>query len=106
MTRPLTEDDLLEFKRLVRWLTGVTLTQVDAARELAAIEARYTAPDPELSPAPDVIRWTGGKNPVPGKNVQVELWGGDISIRNRSEDLRWNHTTARTGDIVAYRVVE
>jgi hypothetical protein len=106
MTRPLTEDDLLEFKRLVRWLTGVTLTQVDAARELAAIKARYTAPDPEVPPAPDVIRWTGGENPVPGKTVQVELWGGVIGLRTRSEDLRWNHTAGRTGDIVAYWVVE
>jgi hypothetical protein len=45
MTRPLTEDDLLEFKRLVRWLTGATLTQLDAAKELADLRARYTAPD-------------------------------------------------------------
>lgn len=48
MTRPRTEDDLLEFKRLVRWLTGATLTQADAEVELAAIEARYGAVDKVL----------------------------------------------------------
>lgn len=44
MTRlDLTEDDVLEFSRLVRWLTGVTLKQVDAAAELEALAAKYGA---------------------------------------------------------------
>ena len=38
-----TQDDLLEFVRIVRWLTKdrVKLTQTDAAAELDAINARY-----------------------------------------------------------------
>lgn len=44
-----TQDDLLEFSRLVRWLTGQTLTQTDAAVELAGLRAKYApavdAPD-------------------------------------------------------------
>lgn len=101
MTRTRTEDDLLEFKRLVRWLTGVTLTQADAEAELAALEAKYA---PEL--ATGWIRWTGGKNPVPGKSVLVTLWPDLVGTEARPSDtLRWKHTTDRTGDIVAYRVV-
>lgn len=109
MTRPRTEDDLLEFKRLVRWLAGVTLTQADAEKELAALEARYApAPATPTEPEPDWIRWTGGKNPAPGKTVRVKFWPNHIAADpHPSDELFWNHHSAgdRSGDIVAYRVV-
>jgi hypothetical protein len=107
MTRPLTEDDLLEFKRLVRWLTGVTLTQMDAAKELEDLRARYTAPAPGLPPAPDEwIPWSGGENPVPGKTVTVRLGECYVSpVPLPSDVWKWQHLDL-PDDIVAYRVVE
>lgn len=45
----ITQDDLLEFIRLVRWLTGRKLTQTDAGIELAALHEKYD-PDPAAQP--------------------------------------------------------
>ena len=55
-----TQDDLLEFSRLVRWLTGRTLTQTDAAVELAFLRAKYA---PAVD-APDESDFEGF--PIPG----------------------------------------
>lgn len=107
MTRARTEDDLLEFKRLVRWLTGVTLTQADAEAELAAIEARYALePATPAEPEPDWIPWHGGLNPVPGKTVKVRLVEGYVSAVPLPSDVwKWQHLEL-PDDIVAYRVVD
>lgn len=73
MTAPtLTQDDLLYFIRAVRWFTGRTLTQTDAAIELDALREKYDPerkdpPGPELDAegfvipraVADLPAWTG-----------------------------------------------
>lgn len=54
------------------------------------------------------IEWTGGKNPVPGKNVMFKLrFGYESKSPALSDDLRWEAVDdSHATDIIAYRVVE
>lgn len=62
--------------------------------------------------APKEEAWTvwhgGGKNPVPGKMVEIELLNGYKSkVAVPSDSLTWDKVTGPTGaKIVAYRVVK
>ncbi|MEY6739530.1 hypothetical protein AB9B63_15910 [Escherichia coli] len=49
--------------------------------------------------------WLGGRNPVPGKNVEVKFRIGRIGVAKLSDLYRWTHV-ALDFDIVAYRVVK
>lgn len=49
--------------------------------------------------------WLGGKNPVPGKTVEVKFRIGRIGVAKLSDLYRWTHV-ALDFDIVAYRVVK
>lgn len=54
--------------------------------------------------------WCGGKNPVPGKTVEVKLrWGGwePSDGTTESENMDWSHHRTghgEGGDVIAYRV--
>lgn len=54
------------------------------------------------------IKWSGGKNPVPGKKVMFKLrFGYESKSPALSDDLRWEIVgIACASDIIAYRVVE
>lgn len=47
------------------------------------------------------IKWSGGKNPVPGRMVSYLTRGGS-SGRNLSDDLPWGWTSHPSANIVAY----
>jgi len=53
-----------------------------------------------------IIRWTGGDNPVPGKQVTVWLRNGDVQA-GTSDNFIWKHRGNHRGhndDIIEYRV--
>lgn len=49
--------------------------------------------------------WSGGKNPAPGKRVQVLFDDQDI-VSGQSEQFKWEWLMGGIGgDVLAYRVV-
>ena len=51
------------------------------------------------------IEWFGGKNPAPGKKVEMRMRGGALSQAGASDGLVWVHGLG-DADIVAYRVIK
>ena len=51
------------------------------------------------------IEWNGGKNPVPGKKVDIQWHGGEVARDQDSDSWVWKHCN-NGYDIIAYRVIE
>lgn len=62
----------------------------------------------------DIIAWSGGENPAPGKRVRVKLYGmaelHPMPVLSSRMDWRWVWNPDRTGptrgDIIAYCEVD
>lgn len=101
-------DELPQLRENIGRLTGVWLDDEGLAALVAFVHvvcALRPGQSPAAQPDPDGwIPWTGGKNPAPGKTVDVRFRGSEGTDRQISECWDWVHCDSG-GDIVAYRVL-
>ena len=71
----------------------------------SAIEALSRKQEPGVPTPGAWVEWSGGENPVPGRNAEVKLRSGDcFTGSDLSPDATWQHIWGEA-DIIAYRIV-
>ena len=73
--------------------------------QVIAAEALSRKQEPGVPTPGAWVEWSGGENPVPGRNAEVKLRSGDcFTGSDLSPDATWQHIWGEA-DIIAYRIV-